>query len=90
MLTTTRKKNGSKAARRVRVGKGGNVERLAAWLTACVLVFAGLSLLGIHLPFLSWIDHWGNEIGRAIRVVFVAITIVLFAISAHQLQQKTV
>ncbi|MFL6653064.1 MAG: hypothetical protein ACJ8J7_17465 [Sulfurifustaceae bacterium] len=90
MLTTTHKKKGSKAARRLRVRKGGSVERLAAWLTAFALALAGLSLLGVHLPFLTWIDDWGDEIGRVIRAVLVAITIAVFAISARQLQQKTI
>lgn len=91
MLTTIRKKKRSgSAARRVRLRRGGSVEKVVPWLTALVLASAGLHLLGVRLPFVNWIEQWDGSAGWVIRVAVVTVAIVLFALSARQLQQKTV
>lgn len=92
MLSATRKKKRGKAARRVRVRvrKGGIVEKLVRGLTALVLILVGLRLLGVESPSFRWIDDWGNATGWTIRTVLVSIAITLFALSARQLQQKAI
>jgi len=41
-----------------------------------------LSLVGVQLSFLTWIDHWGGGVGMIIRLIMVAVGIVLIVLSS--------
>lgn len=60
------------------------MKTLFVWITALGLVTVGLHFLGMDLPFLAWIDSWGESVSRGIRAVLVVVGVVVYVVGVNR------